>query len=102
MEKKDCKPQEDPVVFLARIVGECPDALSFLKTNQIKLLSKTTSDIYHTSNVNGEFLTHVACYHCTRHMKDNSNIALSKALLTPKVKHRFGCGKIQEETKCFE
>ena len=80
--------EEDPVAFLSRVTGECPDVLSFLTTKQAKLLSKSPSDTYNLLDVNEEFLTDMACYHSVRSKSEDSKSALSKALLTPIAKNK--------------
>ena len=80
--------QEDPVIFLARVTGECPDLLYFLTTEEVKLLSKSPSDTYKLLDVNEEFLMDMACCHSVRHKSEDFESAMSKALLKPMAKNK--------------
>ena len=79
---------EDSLAFLARLTNECPNVLSFLTTEQARLLSKKPTDLYQLRDVNEEYLTDMACYYSVLKKSRDSEVSLSSALLTPRAKNK--------------
>ena len=78
--------KEDAVSFLTKISWKYDNVLALLNANQAKLLSKNPSEPYQPEDVNHEYLSDMSCYYSVKQRSDNAKVALSKALLTPRIK----------------
>ena len=76
---------EDPVSFLAGIREECPDILSILTTEQVKLLSQCPTDPYSEGKVDQEYLLEAWNHQCIRMMWRENKLHIANYLLNPKA-----------------
>ena len=75
---------EDPLSFFASIREECPDIISILTTEQVKLLSQCPRDPYSKGKVDKEYLSDAWNYLQVRARWKESSFSLKRFLVEPK------------------
>ena len=75
---------QDPVSFLASIREDCPDILSILTTEQVRLLSRCPTDPYGPGEVDQEYLTDAWNHQNIRVLWRESILSLEDFLLEPR------------------
>lgn len=75
---------QDPVSFLVSLREECPEILSILTTEQVRLLSRCPTDPYTPGEVDQEYLTDAWHHQCIRVVWRESILNLKDFLLEPR------------------
>ena len=90
---------QDPVSFLSAIREDCPDILSILTTEQVRLLSRCPTDPYSPGEVDREYLTDAWNHQNIRMVWRESKLKLTEVVLEPRKSLTYQDLEIYERKK---